>query len=154
MRFTAHLAALLAAATTVLAAPVYNALEARGGAVYDVTSKVIVVTVYVVTQTEHLYEAKCDYDKWKKNCDHKVSRSRQTKKLNCRNSILNLLSMLILWSLRSRKMSSISSASGQCRMSPTNAKIMASDILTIPKVQISFSKKKEANLRQLLLGLV
>jgi uncharacterized membrane protein len=72
MRFTALLAALLAAVTAVFAAPVYNALEARGGTVYDVTSKVIVVTVYVVTETEYLYEAKCDYDKWKKTCDYKV----------------------------------------------------------------------------------
>jgi hypothetical protein len=72
MRFSALATALLAAVTSVFAAPVNNALDARGGPVYDVTTKVIVVTVYVVTETEYLYEVKCDYDKWKKTCDHKV----------------------------------------------------------------------------------
>ena len=72
MRFSALATALLAAVTSVFAAPVNNALDARGGPVYDVTTKVIVVTVYVVTETEFLYEVKCDYDKWKKTCDHKV----------------------------------------------------------------------------------
>jgi hypothetical protein len=97
MRFTSQLVALLAAATGIFAAPVHHdALEARGGkVVYDVTTKVIVVTVYVVTETEFLYEVRCDYDKWKKNCDHKVSRPRE-QTTNRRNSTLYSMSMWIL----------------------------------------------------------
>jgi hypothetical protein len=43
--------------------------------IYDVTTKIIIVTVYVVTETEYLYEVKCHYDKWKKTCDYRVSYS-------------------------------------------------------------------------------
>jgi hypothetical protein len=75
MKFLSLLTAFLFAAAAIFAAPVPENvdLEARGdGVVYDVTTKIIIVTVYIVTETEFLYEVKCDYDKWKKTCDHKV----------------------------------------------------------------------------------
>jgi len=73
MRFLALLLGLLAGICAVFAAPHPNAeLEARGGEVYDVTTIIIVAVTYVVTVEEVLYEVKCDYDKWKKECDYKV----------------------------------------------------------------------------------
>jgi len=75
MKFLSLLTAFLFAAAAIFAVPVPENvdLEARGdGVVYDVTTKIIIVTVYIVTETEFLYEVKCDYDKWKKTCDYKV----------------------------------------------------------------------------------
>ena len=75
MKFLSLLTAFVFAAAAIFAVPTReNAdLAARGdGVVYDVTTKIIIVTVYIVTETEYLYEVKCDYDKWKKTCDYKV----------------------------------------------------------------------------------
>jgi len=75
MKFLSLLTAFLFAAAAIFAAPTPENVDlaARGdGVVYDVTTKVIIVTIYIVTETEYLYQVKCDYDKWKKRCDHKV----------------------------------------------------------------------------------
>jgi hypothetical protein len=72
MKFSAFVTALLLGAASIFALPVAeHGLIARG---YDDHSKVIVAKVYVVTQTEIMYEAKCDYDKYKMRCDAKVCR--------------------------------------------------------------------------------
>lgn len=71
MKLFNSLAVLLAGAASVLSLPVPDhEIVARGdGVVYTETTKTIVVTTYVVTETEFLYEAKCDYGKWGINCD-------------------------------------------------------------------------------------
>jgi hypothetical protein len=56
----------------VIDVDIENDLSPRGYPVYDKTTKVILVTTYIVTETEYLYEVKCDWDKWHKTCDYKV----------------------------------------------------------------------------------
>lgn len=71
MKIFNFLAVLLAGTASVLALPVpdHEVLARGGGVAYTETTKTIVVTTYVVTETEFLYEAKCDYAKWGMNCD-------------------------------------------------------------------------------------
>jgi hypothetical protein len=84
MKFSTLATALLTTAATVLAVPVDNILP-RGGPIYDKTTKAIIVQTYIVTETEYLYEVKCDWDKWHKTCDYKVPYS--SADLTSRNSM-------------------------------------------------------------------
>lgn len=69
MKFLIFILTLLFSAASILSAPVTNnELSPRGG--YGKTTKVIVATTYVVTETEILYEAKCAGPK----CHYKVHR--------------------------------------------------------------------------------
>jgi hypothetical protein len=72
MRFTFLATALAAALTAVFAAPINNHELEERGMVYDSNSNVIVATVFVVTETDVIFQVQCDHNKWGKNCDYQV----------------------------------------------------------------------------------
>jgi len=89
MKLLSLLTAFLFAVAAIFAAPVGESegLAPRGDTpVYDVTTQVIIVTVYIVTETEYLYEVMCDYDKWQITCDYEVHHACGDPNLICRHS--------------------------------------------------------------------